>query len=587
MKANTHPSFASTAKDLGVQLCLSAVAMTVILRLWSFHWLTPFNYRGDAIYQLSLAKSIAQGGWIWFIDRLSAPDTLAIGAFPQNLTISSAMMRVIAVFTNEPGLILNLFWLTAILLTSVSCFIALRSLGIAKNTNWVMSTLYALLPYALIRNTTHICLTFIFVPIISAYAVQVLAKAASSAQSRDDLINHNLSKTMVLIALIGVGFDFIYNAFFSCFFLFVAGLMAWLQTRNTLAPKKMAWAIGCILFCVLLNLLPSLWIWHDLGRPPSYKSIGDAEVYGLKIRHMLSSPVINALFPPKAPINFPLENENTSAVLGLVGAIGLVSSIIFGLLGNTKQKRFLWAAGTLSIWGILFGTIGGLGAIFNQFISPDIRAYNRISVFIAFFAFFTFAALVDYVQNWINTRLTPLGKPILIKVIQTTLLGIILIFALIDQGRVIRPYLALQSYDFQASIEERDIVQKIEALQPPIHQIYQLPETPFPLDSGQEKMGPYDQGRPYLWSNRVRWSWPSYSNQHQEWVKKVGGPFDSQFLSNIVSSGFDGLWIDRFGYSSSDLNKVDSKLRNTLGPPTLESTSGRYQFYKLRSPGSH
>ena len=44
---------------------------------------------------------------------------------------------------------------------------------------------------------------------------------------------------------------------------------------------------------------------------------------------------------------------------------------------------------------MLLGTIGGLGSLFNHLVTPQVRGYNRISVYIAFLALFAACCLVD------------------------------------------------------------------------------------------------------------------------------------------------------------------------------------------------
>jgi hypothetical protein len=62
---------------------------------------------------------------------------------------------------------------------------------------------------------------------------------------------------------------------------------------------------------------------------------------------------------------------------------------VYGLLGNFRPgKAMIWSAGILAIAGTLLATIGGFGALFAFFVSPDIRAYSRISAYLGFFADF-------------------------------------------------------------------------------------------------------------------------------------------------------------------------------------------------------
>jgi phosphoglycerol transferase len=114
-----------------------------------------------------------------------------------------------------------------------------------------------------------------------------------------------------------------------------------------------------------------------------------------------------------------------------------------------------------------------------------------------------------------------------------------------------------------------------------VHQVYQLPETPFPPDPGIERMAPYDHARPYLWSQRLRWSWPNFSLRQDAWIRAIGEPGQDKFTTNLVASGFDGLWLDRFGYKPSDLATVEAELAGKLGQPVATSRDGRHVLFSL------
>ena len=570
-----------------VQALLTGLSAAVILRLWRANLIVPFNYWGDTVFELTLVKSIADGGWIWAIERLGAPFGLTIVAFPQNLTLSSIAMKAIAVFTPEPGLILNIFWLVTIAATSVVCHVGLRSLSISRASSLVLSTLYALLPYALYRNTAHISLTYIFVPIVAAYAVEILASAKLPKKPAHEGVW--LSRMLVFVCAVSIGFDYIYNSFFACFFLVFAGAAGALHGRQWFPLQQALAVVALISFCAALNFSPSFFSWKKHGVPPNmeYKSIAEAEVYGLKIRHVMSpltSISLKGKDSPTQAANFPLENENQFAKLGVVGAVGFLLALVHGLFGTRQPKGVLsWSAGVLTIVGTLLATIGGFGAIFNLLITPDIRAYNRIIVFLAFFAFVILGLQLDIARLKISALLTRWNKRTWERPIVATLAFCILFVGLFDQGKAAAPLVARYASDELQANEEREMVQRIERTLPQIRRVYQLPETVFPPDGGSEKMLTYDHGRPYLWSQQLSWSWPSFSDKRQIWASSIGKPLEDVFLTNLVTSGFDGLWLDRFGYNPADLLGVEAKLTGELGMPAAVSSTGRYVMFSMQT----
>ena len=85
------------------------------------------------------------------------------------------------------------------------------------------------------------------------------------------------------------------------------------------------------------------------------------------------------------------------AALGLIGAAGFVLLLLHLLTGN----RILPAIPALvtlargNLVALLFGVSGGVGALVALLVTPQFRALNRISVFIAFFSIAAVVAAID------------------------------------------------------------------------------------------------------------------------------------------------------------------------------------------------
>src|SRR5262249_32979486 len=121
----------------------------------------------------------------------------------------------------------------------------------------------------------------------------------------------------------------------------------------------------------------------------------EAEIYGLKIRKMLAPheankvPLFRQWGRHDMSIGFPNENENRTARLGPMAAAGLLLllAVASGLVGdrNAHEMDGIKPIASLALFSLLFATVGGFGALVSQ-VLPDIRGYNRFSVFIAFLA---------------------------------------------------------------------------------------------------------------------------------------------------------------------------------------------------------
>lgn len=562
---------------LALQFLLTLGCLTWLLQLWQLDLRVPFNYWGDSIFELMLAKSIADGGWIWSIQRLGAPFELDIGAFPQNLAFSSLIMKFISIFTGEPGLVLNLFWIFSVALTSVVCHAVLRPLGLTRPSAFAFATLYALLPHAFYRNIAHISLTYMFVPVVCTQALLVLSRVRQAADDTGTTPQARLPWQLVVLAGLAIGADYIYNAFFSCFYLTFAGLAAFLVNRNGRALAGTLPLVVLIALVALVNLSPSLQSWQQNGVPATinYKGPAEAEFYGLKIRHLVSPVALDVLAPEE--IRYPIENENAWAKLGGIGGIGFVLALFAGLFARRRgDGNQLWAAGVLASAGLLLATVGGFGAIFNVIVTPDIRAYNRISVFIAFFAFYALFHLLERVRARSAVR-----EPRVTRAVHGAIVIGIFLIGLFDQGAAATSLVANHDQYRVRFDVEREFVGRIERVATGVHQVFQLPIAPFPGDSGREQMWPYDHGRPYLWSQRFKWSWPALSNVQTAFESRLNTGDPATLVDQLVKAGFDGLWVDRAGFRSEAVQVLEGQLSDLVEASPLVSDDQRYVFFDL------
>ena len=121
--------------------------------------------------------------------------------------------------------------------------------------------------------------------------------------------------------------------------------------------------------------------------------------------------------------------------------------------------------------GLLFGTIGGFGSLVAFFGLPQIRAYNRIGIFLSFFALFALALWLDAIaRRYVVTRARGVGS--------ACALAALTVSALLDQ---ISPK-ALPDYNTVKLqfVSDAAFVRAIEQTVPSGALIFQLPFATFP-----------------------------------------------------------------------------------------------------------
>src|SRR5262249_51089963 len=335
-----------------------------------------------------------------------------------------------------------------------------------------------------------------------------------------------------------------------CFFLLVAGVAA-AVSRKTHWPLLAAGVlIATIGAGVIANVSPSLLYRLRNGSNASIidRGCGESEAFGLKIAQMLL-PISGHRVAQLARLKTeyvsgraPIINENDTASLGLIGSIGFLV-LVGGFLLRRSPSRIplLELLGVLSVAAVLLATVGGFGTLFAVAGGRWIRAYNRISVYIAFFALLAVALFAsELYRRFGHTRRAGIAFNLL--VVLGTAVGIL------DQTSV---HFALSyAATKEAYQAEAEFVRAIEASVPLGGMVFQLPYLPFPESPPMNQMGDYDLFRGYLHSRNLRWSYGHMKGREgDQWHQTVAGLPPEEMVRTLALAGFDGLTIDRFAYA--------------------------------------
>ena len=562
----------------------SVLACTVLLivfqrlHLWSYDLRIPFNYSGDTLVALMYVKGLVQEGWPTTIAHLSAPFSYAGAAFPIQSSTDWAIIKFLSMFTSEPGYLLNWFWLLSLVLSAWTASYASYQLGLSFFLSFANGLLYACLPFAFIRNVAHINLVYYPVPILCLLAVVIASRGTGVRNVRHAVIAG-------LFCCVLQGFDYVYNSFFAAALFCIATLVAF-RKGDIRQFKLPAMAVGLLAICTALNLLPGLISWRHEGKPPEmgYKAPAEAEYYGAKLRRMIVPHKDNAILPLGAyarkdiAANFSNENENLTARLGLYGAFGLILIFVLLLRRSVGDRGTSQPVGTITALGLatfLFITVGGFGAVFNLLVVPDIRAYNRFSVFLAFFS-------IAIASIWLHGLLE--NRQSLRKVGVYSGIAAFAALSLYDQLLDTDSMTHFRPDSIRQAETDWKVAAEMERLLPEGTAVLELPLTGFPIMYIFNKMYSYDHARPYIWSHRFKWSWPSLSARHVEWQEEMKSLKGSAFVDAAVLSGFGAIWIDRYAYDDNGKEVLSPLL--TSGTRLLDVGSDRYAVVDLHGVAS-
>ncbi|KKI99016.1 hypothetical protein PROH_14500 [Prochlorothrix hollandica PCC 9006 = CALU 1027] len=341
----------------------------------------------------------------------------------------------------------------------------------------------------------------------------------------------------------------------------------------------------------LANILPNILYTMANGEnlEVANRGINESEVYALKIIHLILPQYISRLGFLKSLTgrylnsSMPLQNENTSSSLGIVLSIGFVTLLVNILLNNSSaQSKFLHPGfvrifryiSSLNLYILLFSTVGGLGSIFALTISPQIRAWNRISVFIAFLAVMATSILLESAYY----RFVKSGFH---KICFYTLCVLIFYVGILDQTSL----QFIPSYtDFENGFyNDQKFISTIESSLKPYSMVFQLPYVPYPEAGSLAKIGDYDHMRGYLHSKYLRWSYGSVRGREpSNWQKSISSePIDEVLVKKLSVVGFDGIYIDRYGYEDNG-RQIQSDFIEILKDYPLEDDQKRFMFFNIQ-----
>lgn len=579
-----RPILKSTLKIVGeyalaVFLCL--LILTWVMQLWQSDLRVPFTYFGDAVWTSLAIKGTIEHGWWWFNPSLGAPAGLNFGAFPAMDNTHFLIIKAISFITGNYAVTLNLFYLLTFPLTTITSLYVFKKLNFLYAPALVGALLYTFLPYHFFRSYQLHMASYYLVPLMILVVLWVLAGDSivrPGVTGRWPKLHFGFRTIFAVAVSILVGGCGIYYPFFSCFFLLLAGVIGSLQTTRIHHLLSALVLVGVISGAVLINMTPLLVYQRSHGKASlGARSVADAEVMGLKVGQLVL-PIGGHRIPRLAALRArynagPLTNENDTSSLGFIGAIGFLWLLV-RLFYRKPASLLLDHVSWLNIFGVLYGTIGGFAALFSLLISPQIRAPNRISPFIAFFSLLAVTYLLDRGYKWLEGHKK--------HVLGAVFVSVLIVIGVLDQTTT--SFFFIPEYK-KIEVEYRsdaEFVSRIESSLPNGAMVFQLPYMTFPENGPLHRITQdFEHVKPYLHSTKLRWSYGAINTDHYDtWQRTIVAKPVPEFIDEIVANGFSGVYINRNGYADAAAS-LEAQLKTVLGESPMTNSDGTLLFFSL------
>jgi hypothetical protein len=568
---------------VGILTTVAALVLACLaLKVWRGDLDVPFAYEEETQYYLMLAKAMEDHGGYLENPGLGAPfgqelQDFAVATDRLNLDL----LRLLGLF-GSPAVAVNLFFLLTFPLAAAAAFLVFRLLGVVRLAAAVCALLFALAPYHFERGVGNLFLSAYWVVPLGAYFVLATLGGIPLFRRRkgaSGALAWGSGRTLMTVAFcLAVASTGIYYAAFTALLLGGAILIALVARVGRAAVVGGAISLGLILAVVLVHLAPSIaYRWDNGANPGAERHPRESEVFALKLSDLVFPVDLHRLEPfaefvAEYKAASPLRSEPMA--LGPVAAAGFLGLLIVGLVvlvgQGTRVPPLVRHASAATLLAFLIGTVGGISTVIALLVTPQLRAWNRISIFIAFFAFLAVAVALGALGRKLGT--SPLRQAAFLAV-----LGAVLVFGLWNQVTYnhVPPYELATSYEL-----DRKFVGEIDRRLPQDAAVFQLPYVPFPESRRVVDLYENDLLRGYLHSGDLRWSAGATKGRPEDWVDDLAGMPTATVLDAAAAAGFSGLMIDRFGYADRAA-ALENELRGWLGSEPLVSGYGRHSFFDL------
>lgn len=578
-------------------MLLAAVLVTVGMRLWARDLGAPFFYDLDALLYLPLVKTLLETGSIYETERLGAPGVQLLYDFPIIDHLHFLALRGFGAAFREPLLAYNMYSLFAYPLTVFTMMWVLRWLRLTLPVAALGGLLYAFLPYHQERHHYHYFLAlYYWVPVSLVPAMALMRGALPFYEPNGDGTFRRALKTRTALLCVLCGIVTAsagaYYAFFACACYGFAGLYAWVGLRTYKAMASAVLLVAPVFATGFAYHVPTYaYQWKNGANFVTQRDPYEADLYGLKLAHLLL-PAPDHNFAPLAALRAryatpdrPSEGE-TAGSFGLLGGAALLALFVPVLL-PVPYKRPYVAFGALALFLFLLGSIGAFGSLFNQLVTPQIRAYNRLCVFLA-------VPVLAAGAYWLD-RFTLTRTGARAKHVRFAALAGALVLGWFDQtpwGWNPLNAKGMAAVDRQAKRYriDQEFFAKAEALVPPGTKVFCLPYVPFPEAPPVRKMANYEHARGYLLTDTLCWSFGAIKRRPTDmWQREVEARPTDEFLQRIVAAGFDALFLDGRGYSTrpddhvgarvANVNKALQQIAPGAGPLPMVIHEDGWQFF--------
>ena len=585
----------------GAGVCLIVgIALFLVYKLWRLHPNIPMSYAGDGMFNDMMAKSIRENGWMLHNPRIGAPFSGNLYDFPQGgENAQFAAEKLIGYVMPTWAATVNAYFLGSFFLVSLSAYFTARYLKLGSGAALVVAVLYAFLPYHEWHGAGQLTRAGYYIVPLAALVILWLIdyRTRFCENGRLALSSHRWRFVVVVAICLVLGGSDTQNSLFAVCLLGTVAVLLAISNRDA-RPL----ALG-VVFCVVvlgslvINNAPTILYRHSHGpnHVVAQRSILDVDTYSLSFSRLLL-PTRGHRIPRLARVEETARSAGvvhgeSGEALGVIGAIGLLLGLgtAFSRMfrvrrPNDDEPRSKPAPGRIeplvarfggvSAIALIFAMTGGISYILAVGGFTLLRTWNRIVLYIAFFAFLTVGLLLDTLFRRLHARRRTVGV-VMVAAIVALAIGL----GTLDQTSTSNvPAYAGTTRKYNS---DEAFFKALERRLPRGAMVFEYPIISFPENGPVGAMFDYDPFIGYLHTKHLRWSYGAMKGRPEaDWQKSLNALPTRTALAGLAAVGFRGVFINRRGYTITGPG-FENSVRTALGAAMVTSDDNRLVYYDL------
>lgn len=481
---------------------------------------------------------------------------------------------VVQLVTGSPFTGLNLLLVLSFPITAALATVAFRLVGARGPIPIALAVAFTFIPYHFDRGLSHLY------PATMYAGVTGIILALLIGTNRIPSGRHSLPRLAAISALVLItAWSGMYYASFAIIFTATAVLWRWIRGDQL---KHVATLATIPLGLAVLTIVAfGAGAFRFLTDPPLINLVArgpaDAVNFAGNLAQLLTPyPFLSATITESQEL---LDAPTESAVAGFGTIVTTIAVVVFlagwAVLARRRQPSTLPLVALLTSVGLFFFVPWGGGYLFASLITPQLRAWGRLTPILLLLFLLGAAAVLARTRAaknpWSNPIALATGAVILVLTVTTNVLPFRATYSdAVDQGRFVQSEVIAYATGINQAIPERCA-------------ILQLPYMAFPENGIREpELNDYEHAWQPLINRGKDFSYGAIKGTTDSILAaSLTDPPSRSQLDELRQAGFCGVHMDRRGYSDTAWQRVTTTFTADLGAPVAEGLDGAWLLYRL------